>query len=157
MASINELVSKVNNLEPSINLTRKELIQVKGVSLKVVKKIVLKLEQFEKREYFLHHNMSLHKLAKKCKTNPTYISKVINTYKNKNFNTYINDLRIAYTVCRLQQDKKLRNYTIKAIASEVGFKNADSFSSAFRKKTGLYPSHFIKQLNRVEKKISVNS
>ncbi len=149
MASVNELTSKANNLE--VNLTREDLIRIKGVSFKIVERIMLKLEQFEKKEYFLHHNISLYKLAKEFKTNPTYISKVINTYKKKNFNTYINDLRIEYTIYQLQKDKKLRNYTIKAIAFEMGFKNVDSFSSAFRKKTGLYPSHFIKQLNIVTK------
>jgi len=31
---------------------------------------------------------------------------------------------------------------------ECGFKNANSFTRAFKKNTGLYPSYFIKQLGK---------
>ena len=39
-----------------------------------------------------------------------------------------------------------------AIAQEVGFNNSESFSKAFYKKTGIYPSYFIKQLEKENKK-----
>ena len=44
-------------------------------------------------------------------------------------------------------DKKFRQYTIHALALEFGFNNAESFSTAFDKKTGIKPSFFIKNLN----------
>jgi AraC-like DNA-binding protein len=37
---------------------------------------------------------------------------------------------------------------MSAIAEEIGFNNAQTFSSAFYKKTGIYPSYFINQLNK---------
>lgn len=83
-------------------------------------------------------------MQKKLETNSTYLSKTINQYKNKNFSQYINDLRIEDTITRLREDKKFRNYSIKAIAEEVGFSNSESFSKAFFKKTGYQPSYFIK-------------
>lgn len=80
-------------------------------------------------------------------TNSSYLSKVVNFYKHKNFASYINDLRIEYVVEQLKEDKKLRSYTIKSIADEVGFNNVESFTKAFYKKTGIRPSYYINNLN----------
>ena len=59
-------------------------------------------------------------------------------------------MRINHTLDILQSDATIQKYTIKAIANEVGFKNAESFSNAFYKKTGLKPSYYIKELNKKE-------
>jgi AraC-like DNA-binding protein len=74
------------------------------------------------------------------------LSKTINHYKGKNFTQYLNDLRITYIINKLKVDKKIRKYTIKAIAEEVGFSNSESFAKAFFNKTGLQPSYFIKKI-----------
>jgi len=70
----------------------------------------------------------------------TYLFKVINLNKDKNFTTYIHDLRIEYMFQELKDNEKLRKYTIRAIAVECGFTNAESFSKAFYKKYEIYPS-----------------
>ena len=116
-----------------------------------IEKTLKKLDSFEKRNLFLKQNLSLNLLAKELGSNSTYLSKIINTYKDKNFNRYISDLRIEYIIAQLKTDKKLQHYTIKAIAQEGGFSNSQSFSLAFREKTGLYPSYFIKQLKQTYK------
>ncbi|WP_159025502.1 AraC family transcriptional regulator [Aquimarina sp. Aq78] len=41
-----------------------------------------------------------------------------------------------------------RKYTVQAIAQEIGFNNSEAFSKAFYKKTGIYPSYFIKKLEK---------
>ena len=66
----------------------------------------------------------------------------------KNFSQYINDLRIDYAMNHLLQDAKMRKYTIKAIAEECGYRNSESFSKAFFKRNGIYPSYYIKQLEK---------
>ncbi len=86
-------------------------------------------------------------MAKSFGTNSTYLSKVINLKKDKNFSQYINDLRIDYTIHLLKENPRIRKYTIKAIASECGFKSAESFSKGFYKKYGIYPSYYLKQLD----------
>ncbi len=91
--------------------------------------------------------MTLQKLAKRFKTNHTYLSKIINIYEGKSFNAFINELRISYTIKRLQTDAVFRKYTIDAIAEESGFSNTRTFSRAFQRKTNLNPSYFIKNLN----------
>ncbi len=113
----------------------------------VVQHVLEKLHVFENSDQFSKKHYTLNSLAKEFNTNSAYLSKIINVYKNINFSNYLNNLRVDFAVNELTVNKSLRSYTIKAIAEEVGFKNAQSFSSAFHKRTGIYPSYFIKQLN----------
>ncbi|EDP95495.1 helix-turn-helix domain-containing protein [Kordia algicida OT-1] len=112
--------------------------------------ILNKLAIFEADELFLSKESTLVEVAKKIQTNTTYLSKVINTYKEKSFTAYITDLRVDYAIERLSVDKKFRSFTIGAIAQEIGFKRSESLSKAFKVKTGLYPSYFIKELEKQE-------
>ncbi|NAS32828.1 helix-turn-helix domain-containing protein [Flavobacteriaceae bacterium R38] len=117
----------------------------------IVKDILMKIQVFEKENQFLNNTITLNSLAKKLGTNSAYLSKIINFHKDKNFSTYLTDLRINYVIQALKEQPKLREYTIKAIAFEVGFKNSESFTTAFYKKTKIYPSYFIKELQKKEK------
>lgn len=110
--------------------------------------ILKKLDEFEEKELFLSKDSTLVEVAKKIQTNTTYLSKVINTHKEKSFTSYITDLRVDYAIERLSHDRKFRSFTIGAIAQEIGFKRSESFSKAFKVKTGLYPSYFIKELEK---------
>ena len=80
-------------------------------------------------------------------------SKVINKYREISFANYLKELRINYCLEILKVDSKLRSYTIKAISKEMGFNNSESFSKAFFKKTGIKPSYYIKQLNRLNQNL----
>ncbi len=113
-----------------------------------VKDILVKLEVFENEMGFLEADLSINSLAKRFGTNSKYLSKIINMYKKKSFNHYINGLRIDQSIIRLKTDSKFRNYTIKAIAREVGFNTTDTFSKAFKKQHGIHPSYFIKELEK---------
>jgi len=111
-----------------------------------IQSILNKLSEFERKKEFLSPNIKQIDFAKRLDTNTTYLSKVINQYKGKNFSQYLNDLRIDYTLDKLRDDKKFRKYTIKAISEEVGFSNTESFAKAFYNKTGLQPSYYIKKM-----------
>jgi AraC-like DNA-binding protein len=117
-----------------------------GLPKEVVDTILVKLEKFEDTQRFTKKNYTLTKLAKELDTNSSYLSKIINMTKGMNFAKYMNELRIDYAIAQLRENKRFRSYTIKAIALEVGFNNAQSFSIAFHKKTGINPSYFLKQL-----------
>ncbi|NVK08653.1 MAG: AraC family transcriptional regulator [Tenacibaculum sp.] len=108
------------------------------------------LEMFETHEVFLNSKINLQLLADRLDTNTSYLSKVINQYKNTSFSNYVNQLRIEYAIEKLKNDTLWRKYTVKAIAQEVGFKNSESFSKAFYKFTGIKPSYFIKELEKTE-------
>ena len=106
------------------------------------------LERFEIKKKFLEKDLTLVHLASTFNTNSNYLSKVINYYRNKNYTTYLNDLRINYIVNLLKTESKFRNYTIKALAEESGFSAPQHFSKAFFSTTGIYPSYFLNQLNK---------
>ncbi|WP_271783633.1 response regulator transcription factor [Aquimarina algiphila] len=128
----------------SNTISKKEEIDIPE---EVITTVLKKLHGFEESVRFSKKQYTLNSLAKELQTNSAYLSKIINVHKNMNFANYLNNLRVDFAVGELTTDKALRSYTIKAIAEEVGFKNAQSFSSAFHKRTGIYPSYFIKQLN----------
>src|SRR5690606_2652902 len=99
---------------PEANYSQPEIKQ------DVAERILKKLEQFEVNKGFIKQNLTLSKLAASLKTNPKYLSKVIVDYKQKEYTQYINDLRINYLI-ELLKSKKHLNYTIEALAGEIGF------------------------------------
>jgi AraC-like DNA-binding protein len=115
-------------------------------SNKTVDEILLKLKNLEAQEFYLNPKYNLYATAKKIETNTTYLSNILNTHEKMTFTEYLNNLRIQYTLKRLQSDKKFRMYTIKAIAKEVGYKSHGSFSRAFKAKTGENPSTYLKKI-----------
>ena len=112
-----------------------------------LEKIQEGLDSFEKKALFTSHNVTLKSLAKQIGTNVSYLSKYINVEKSENFSTYLNDLRINYVLKELYNNPKLKSYTVAAIAEEVGFSNVKSFSTHFKRVTGLSVSYFIKNLS----------
>jgi len=126
------------------DLGKKQPVTIDSKDAEILKKLV----EFEQKELFLSQESTLVEVAKKIQTNTTYLSKVINTHKEKSFTAYITDLRVDYAIERLSHDRKFRSFTIGAIAQEIGFKRSESFSKAFKVKTGLYPSYFIKELEK---------
>ena len=129
--------------------TKEKKTETKEVEIidETKERLLKKLEKFEVKEQFLSRNCSLNEVAKKLRTNTSYLSKLVNSHKGKSFSAYITDLRINYAIRRLKEDKKFRSYTIDSIAQEIGFNRSESFSRAFKNKTGLYPSYFIKNLD----------
>ena len=109
-----------------------------------------KLNVFEQKKGYLNGELTLIDLAKEFETNYSYLSRVINLHKNKNFSHYMNDLRIEHAIDKIQKDAKFRRYTIKAIANEVGFNTTETFSKSFYKKTGMYPSFFLREIEKRE-------
>ncbi|XLS29766.1 helix-turn-helix domain-containing protein [Flavobacteriaceae bacterium M23B6Z8] len=140
--------AKSESVQDSITPAKKSELSDIGISEELIKEIQQKLADFEKTNGYLENSTTLNSLSKKLNTNSKYLSKVINYYEQKNFSSYINDLRIDHTIDRLKNDRIFRSYAIKAIADEVGFNNTESFSKAFYKNTGIYPSFFIKELQK---------
>ncbi|GGX33144.1 helix-turn-helix domain-containing protein [Aquimarina muelleri] len=119
-----------------------------GISDIIVYDILKSLKEFEENQGFLNSNITISELSKEFKTNSKYLSKVINSHKNKGFSSYINDLRVDFVIKKLKSNSKFRKYTIKAIANEIGFNTTEAFSKSFYKSTGIYPSFFLKQLEK---------
>ncbi len=140
------MLSTTNEVKKNNNQVKEENGSI-SISKDVVETILKALNEFEKNQEFLEINITSGILAKKINTNSKYLTKTIKYYRDKNFTNYVNDLRIVYIIDRLKEDHKLQNYTIKALATEAGFNSSEVFSKSFFKRTGIYPSYFIKKLN----------
>lgn len=153
-ATFKKLLEKISTLEENEKITflKKSKNELKNIPVDdtTIKGILTRLNKLEAQEYFLNDNCNLRSLAKKTKTNVTYLSQIINNEKGKNFNDYINDLRIEYVLKRLKNDSKFRSFSIKGIANEIGYKSDASFVKHFKNKTGLNPSYYIKELDKID-------
>ncbi|AXT57531.1 helix-turn-helix domain-containing protein [Aquimarina sp. AD1] len=152
----NELVKKISDLETKEKIEstdRKDVAKEILIDDEKINEVLKGLLKMEEQEYFLSLDCNLRSIAKKVKTNATYLSKIINTYKAKSFNDYINDLRIDYALKRLKNDKKFRSFSISSIASEIGYKSDNSFTKHFKAKTGLNPSYYIKNIEKLHPKV----
>ena len=145
----NRLKEIIHRVESSSLQDKKiEKVELDGISAEVIEDILKKLSTFEAKNQFLDANLTLSALAKKMNTNSSYLSKVVNLHKEGNFSKYLSGLRIEYITKELIVNRKMRHFTVKAIAFEAGFNNAETFSKSFRGSNGMYPSRFIKQLEK---------
>lgn len=115
--------------------------------------LLKKLQKFEQSKKFLNLSISIISLAADLGTNTKYLSKIINTHKKKNFNNYINSLRINYITQELYNNPKIRKYKIAILAEMSGFASREVFTSVFKKETDMSPSYFIKNLDKETKEI----
>ena len=75
---------------------------------------------------------------------PLYqLSAFINQEFNKNFNEWLNDLRIDRLIKQLETDPRVRTYTLQYIGESLGFRSRTSFIAAVKKRTGKTPSDLI--------------
>lgn len=111
-------------------------------------KILIGLKSFEQSHEFVNRNLSLSYLATRLNTNTKYLSRVINSDKGKDFNNYINELRINYIIKQLNDLPSWRRYKLSVIAEEAGFSSHKKFSSVFKSVVGVPPSTFIQYLEK---------
>ncbi|MBR9854664.1 MAG: helix-turn-helix domain-containing protein [Algicola sp.] len=108
--------------------------------------ILKRLTKLEQEHFFLDHSCSLREVALQLKTNPKYLSQVVNQEKRMSFSNYINELRINYLLERLLEDPDFRHNKLSYIATSVGYNNLNTFNTAFKKRQGILPSFFINEL-----------
>jgi len=115
------------------------------ISEVVINDILQKLNNFEQKKRFIKKGLTQQELAKSFTTNTTYLSFVINEFKGKNFNTYLNELRIHYITHELYHNPKYLEYKIEGLAEKCGITSRQNFSDLFQELNGLRPTDFIKQ------------
>ena len=145
-------IKKYGNFISKINLIKDKKTQPipQAIPEKTENILLKKLEDFEKSDAFTYPDISLQSLAKKLETNTKYLSETINNHKQKNFNTYINELRITYIINKLKDDALYRKYKIKYLAEESGFTTHSAFAAVFKSFTGLSPINYIQLLKEKE-------
>ncbi|MEZ7508079.1 AraC family transcriptional regulator [Cloacibacterium sp. Arc16] len=120
--------------------------KIPGLNPILVQNILQQLDKFEEELKFTDNQMSLRLLSEEFNTNIPYLSKIINVYKGKNFNYYINDLRLEYIIDLMKNDAKYLNMDVKELALLSGFTNTQNFSDNFQRKFEIKPSYFIKMM-----------
>jgi len=113
---------------------------------KTIGSLLKKLETFETNNGYLDPAISLNLLAENLNTNTKYLSEIINTYKHKNFHSYINELRINYTIRKIRANPVYLKYKVSHLAEEAGFSSHSLFSTVFKQVTGDSPATFIKNI-----------
>ncbi|MEO6177888.1 MAG: helix-turn-helix domain-containing protein [Flavobacterium circumlabens] len=142
-------LEKKENPQPEIAVIEQEedvLLKKENANLSIDEakenKIVEKLLALENKLEYLNADFTLSYVAKKIKTNTTYLSYVVNKRFGKSFGEYSNELKINYVINEMISNHMYRKYSTQAIAESVGFKNAVSFAKSFRKRTGVSPAQF---------------
>ena len=87
--------------------------------------------------------LRLNDLADKTGQSLHHVSQVINERKQMNFFDFVNQYRVEEAK-QLLVSEKGKQFTILAIAFEVGFNSKTTFYNAFKKETGMTPSEFKK-------------
>jgi AraC-like DNA-binding protein len=86
-------------------------------------------------------DLTIDELAAKLSVTRHNLSQVINKRTGKNFNGFINELRVEESK-RLLKSSKYNHLTIAAIACDSGFNTISNFNTSFKKYTGLTPSQY---------------
>jgi len=108
--------------------------------------ILQKLQEWELSANFLSKNMSISILSAQTEINTKYLSEVINSNKGKNFNAYINELRINHIASLLKNDPAFLNYKVSYLAEYSGFSSHGAFTNVFKSVTGMSPNHYIQEI-----------
>lgn len=118
------------------------------LSLEAELKILEHLKRFEEELEFLKPTTSLSSLAAFCDTNTRYLSYVLNQNIGKDFNSYVNELRVKYGIEKLENDPVFKSYKISYLAEFLGFSSHSKFTAVFKEITDLAPSAFIAHLEK---------
>lgn len=99
-------------------------------------------KHFSEKIPFIKTGYSIKDLSNEIQV-PSYIlSAFINQYLEKNFNEFINEVRIDHLCDLVQKDNSLLSYTIEALGNQVGFNSRTTFINAFKKRKGMTPSEY---------------
>ena len=96
-------------------------------------------------QLYLQHDLNLSQLVKAIGTNRFYLSQYFSN-QGTTYNAYINDLRVNHFISLYREAVDAsRSFTAQQLALESGFRNYNTFNSAFKRKTGLSVTAWMKQ------------
>lgn len=92
---------------------------------------------------FLKKKLTLSDLSEKLGIGPHELSRLLNLYFNKNFNSFINSYRVNYVLDQLSVKNNLKQYSLEGLGSEAGFSSRSSFFNEFKKHVGVTPFTYL--------------
>ena len=107
--------------------------------------IASRLEKIMKEKPYLDHDINIAVLGEMINIQPYLLGRYINSKLDKNFMTYINELRIQEVVSMFSNNE-FDSKTILEISLLAGFKSKSAFNNFFKKSTGKTPLEYRKSL-----------
>lgn len=95
---------------------------------------------------YLNPDLTRSNIAQKLAISDGYLSELLKTHLDTNFNDYVNGFRVKEAI-RMLHDKKFEVFSIEAIGIEAGFKSKSVFYTAFKKVTKQTPGAYQKGFN----------
>lgn len=96
-----------------------------------------------KNEVYKNSAIKLSDLANDLSISPHQLSQIINQNAGQNFSEYVNSYRIEEAIRLISKIDR-----VNLVSYEVGFNNRTTFNKVFKRKTGLTPTEFKKNLDR---------
>lgn len=110
-----------------------------------------KLDQYMKnREVWKNHDLKLDILADEMKMQRHHITQVLSVQKGKNFNFYVNEMRIRHA-CRLIEEGKNDDVSLADIGYMSGFNSKSTFYRWFREIKNMTPAQYLEKLHSPQK------
>lgn len=98
----------------------------------------------EEEKLYTNENLSLGCIAKRMNLSNSYLSLIINNLSEKNFTTLIHEYRLREVVSAFKAGKHFQ-YSILAIAYDVGFSSKSTFNAVFKNQYGCSPTEYIRK------------
>ena len=95
-------------------------------------------------KYICNSDFSVEQLVSVVGAKYKTVLDVIHDEYGYNFSALLNKCRIEEACRRISEDSQVCNYTVEAIAGSVGYRSRTSFTTSFKRITGLYPSEYIR-------------
>jgi len=127
--------SKHRSNHTSLVISSKRMAEIEAIVRK----------HLEEKKSFLQHGYTLKMFSEETQVPVHYLSGFINKYYKMNFNDFINEYRVIFSIDKLLK-KEWMYKKLETIANEAGFNNRNTFISAFKKVTGQKPSEFLKDI-----------
>lgn len=97
----------------------------------------------EQQKPYLRNDLKLQDLAELLGISRHHVTQLLNQQVGKTFHAFINAYRVD-EACQRLCDPVYREYTILAIAHDVGFNNKTTFNRIFKQHTQMTPSQYAK-------------
>src|SRR4051794_40412117 len=98
----------------------------------------------EREKFFTQVQYNLRKLSSVSNFSTNLLSAFFNQSLGLHFNDYLNQLRVIYCKHLIENGCAIQ-LTLEGLSKKCGFNNRNTFTTAFKKFTGVTPSTFLKQ------------
>src|SRR5690625_2049270 len=128
---------------------QREQYQKSGLDKREAQQYAEKLYKImEDKKMYRDSDLTLSDLAEQLGISSHNLTEIINRYIGKNFYDFVNGYRIE-EVKRTISDPGSNDLTLLAVGLNAGFNSKSTFNAVFKKQTGVTPSQFRKQQQKI--------